>query len=85
VFTELIEVTSAFTDADTPATAMATVELRPIGALSAYSPMQPSRKSSIIVNAPAFRIGRFVFAPRANAFDSRPRTHCAPAVNTAHP
>jgi hypothetical protein len=38
VFTELIEVTSAFTDADTPATAMATVELRPVGALSACSP-----------------------------------------------
>jgi hypothetical protein len=38
-------------------------------------------QSSIIVSAPAFRIGRFVLAPRAHAFDSRPRTHSALAVS----
>jgi hypothetical protein len=74
VFTESVEVTSAFADADTPATAMANVELRPVGAERLFP-----------VSAPAFRIGRFAFAPRANAFDSRPRTHSAPAVNIALP
>jgi hypothetical protein len=38
VFTELIEVTSALTDADTPATAMATVEFKPFGGASAPAP-----------------------------------------------
>jgi hypothetical protein len=38
VFTELIEVASALTDAETPATAIATVEFSPFGGASNPDP-----------------------------------------------